>query len=127
MKRSLGIARCGLACCLCSENDHCSGCADCAAHADCENLRCSLAHGYAHCYECPDAEECRKGLLVKVKPRGFTLFARRYGTERLMDRLERDERRGVVYHRVGVEGDYDDFPSAEALVAALCADDGHAD
>lgn len=26
MKRELGIARCGLACCLCSENDHCSGC-----------------------------------------------------------------------------------------------------
>lgn len=26
MKRDLGIARCGLACCLCSENDHCSGC-----------------------------------------------------------------------------------------------------
>lgn len=27
MKRELGIARCGLACCLCSENDHCGGCA----------------------------------------------------------------------------------------------------
>ena len=26
MKRELGIARCGLACCLCSENDKCSGC-----------------------------------------------------------------------------------------------------
>ena len=25
MKRELGIARCGLACCLCSENDRCSG------------------------------------------------------------------------------------------------------
>ena len=25
MKRELGIARCGLACCLCSD-DHCSGC-----------------------------------------------------------------------------------------------------
>lgn len=26
MKRELGIARCGLACCLCSENVECSGC-----------------------------------------------------------------------------------------------------
>ena len=26
MKRELGIARCGLACCLCSENAACSGC-----------------------------------------------------------------------------------------------------
>ncbi|MEE3497129.1 MAG: DUF3795 domain-containing protein, partial [Butyrivibrio sp.] len=26
MKRELGIARCGLACCLCSENVVCKGC-----------------------------------------------------------------------------------------------------
>jgi len=26
MKRELGIARCGLACCLCSENITCKGC-----------------------------------------------------------------------------------------------------
>ena len=26
MKRELGIARCGLACCLCSENAECKGC-----------------------------------------------------------------------------------------------------
>lgn len=26
MKRELGIARCGLACCLCSENVTCKGC-----------------------------------------------------------------------------------------------------
>ena len=26
MKRELGIARCGLACCLCSENTSCAGC-----------------------------------------------------------------------------------------------------
>ena len=26
MKRELGIARCGLACCLCSENDSCGEC-----------------------------------------------------------------------------------------------------
>ena len=26
MKRELGIARCGLACCLCSENVLCKGC-----------------------------------------------------------------------------------------------------
>ena len=26
MKRELGIARCGLACCLCGESEHCAGC-----------------------------------------------------------------------------------------------------
>ena len=46
MKRELGIARCGLACCLCSEN----------------------------------------------------------------------ERNGVVYHREGIVGDYDDFEDVEELI-----------
>lgn len=41
MKKESGIARCGLACCLCSENKHCNG-----YYSDesdgakwCENLR----------------------------------------------------------------------------------------
>lgn len=39
MKRELGIARCGLACCLCSENVTCSGCntGDCPDKDWCEN------------------------------------------------------------------------------------------
>lgn len=43
MKRELGIARCGLACCLCSENDKCAGCnsGDCPdkTGAKTENVR----------------------------------------------------------------------------------------
>ncbi len=44
MKRELGIARCGLACCLCSENDHCLGCssAKCPDKDWCENRKCSI-------------------------------------------------------------------------------------
>ena len=44
MKRELGIARCGLACCLCSENDHCLGCssAQCTDKDWCENRKCSI-------------------------------------------------------------------------------------
>ncbi len=39
MRRELGIARCGLACCLCSENEHCGGCdsGDCPDTGWCEN------------------------------------------------------------------------------------------
>ena len=67
MKRELGIARCGLACCLCSENEHCSGCnsGDCPDKEWCENRKCSMQKGIAHCYEC--RENCRKGLLSKIK------------------------------------------------------------
>lgn len=119
MKRELGIARCGLACCLCTENENCGGCDQCAQGEECVNRRCTLARGLGHCYECPDAGECEKGLLGKVKPRAFTRFARAHGEAALLDRLEAGERDGMVYHRVGVEGDYDAFPSAEALIAFL--------
>ncbi len=119
MKRELGIARCGLACCLCRENDTCKGCnADgCENLAWCENRRCSAGKGLAGCYECDT--ECRKGLLAKVKPRAFRLFARRYGKAALLDCLEQNEKRGIVYHREGHTGDYDGFDDEEALIAFI--------
>ena len=116
MKRELGIARCGLACCLCSENDRCQGCdsGNCPDADRCENRRCSLQRQLGHCFEC--TEDCRQGLLAKIKPYGFTLFARRYGVPALLDCLERNEQNGVIYHREGVVGDYDDFTDVEALI-----------
>ena len=82
MKRELGIARCGLACCLCGEAAHCAGCdsGDCPDKDRCENRACSLERGVAHCFDCPQ-EDCKKGMLQKSKPYGFTAFARRYGEQ----------------------------------------------
>ena len=116
MKRELGIARCGLACCLCSENDHCSGCnsGDCPDKEWCENRRCSINKGLSNCFECD--EECRKGLLSKIKPYGFTLFIKRYGVNVLLDCLERNEQNGIIYHCDGINGDYDDFDDVEELI-----------
>lgn len=116
MKRELGIARCGLACCLCSENENCGGCdsGSCPDFDRCENRKCSLARGISHCHVCP--EDCRRGLLGKIKPYGFTLFIKRYGMDALLDCLERNEKQGVVYHRQGYDGDYDDFDDVEALI-----------
>lgn len=115
MKRELGIARCGLACCLCSENAACGGCnaENCPDRGWCENRKCSLAKGLTHCYECP--EDCRKSLLQKDKPYGFTQFIKRYGEQALLDCLERNERAGVCYHREGITGDYDGIEDMEAL------------
>ena len=116
MKRELGIARCGLACCLCSENKHCGGC-DSGACPDtewCENRKCSREKQYDYCFLCE--KNCRKGLLVKIKPYGFTLFAKRYDIAALLVCLEKIERNGVVYHREGITGDYDDFSDVEALI-----------
>ncbi|MBE6759994.1 MAG: DUF3795 domain-containing protein [Ruminococcaceae bacterium] len=119
MKRELGIARCGLACCLCSENAVCGGCnsGECPDNDRCENKKCSLEKGVAHCYECP--EDCTKGLLGRIKAYAFSLFAKRYGEEQLLDCLERNEQRGVVYHREGINGDYDDFDDVEELIAFI--------
>ncbi|AEF16690.1 hypothetical protein Thexy_0640 [Thermoanaerobacterium xylanolyticum LX-11] len=104
MKREYGIARCGLACCLCSENKTCHGCnsGECPDKDWCENRKCLIKKFYEHCFNC--GEDCRKGLLTKIKPYGFTLFAKRYGQEMLLDCLERNEKLGIVYHREGING-----------------------
>lgn len=116
MRRELGIARCGLACCLCSENRACGGCqsGNCPGSGQCENRSCSIARGISHCYECE--KDCRRGILIKIKPYGFTLFAKRYGADRLLECLAENERRGVVYHREGITGDYDGFNDVELLI-----------
>lgn len=120
MKRELGIARCGLACCLCSENSTCPGCRGegCKDKDFCENRRCSMEKGLQGCFECPDTA-CRKGLLVKSKPLGFTEYVRRFGTEQLLDRLEENEKAGAVYHRRGIFGDYDEFESVEEVISYI--------
>lgn len=124
MKRELGIARCGLACCLCSENVTCKGCkkegfvelSRCKDAAWCVNRKCGIEKGLNGCYECEPAG-CRKGLYAdKIKARAFAEFARRYGVETLLDRLEENERAGIVYHREGIMGDYDDFDDLETLI-----------
>lgn len=120
MKRELGIARCGLACCLCSENSTCSGCdsGECPEKDWCENRKCSIEKGIGHCFEC-DEEACRKGMLSKIKPLGFTLFARRHGLEQLLNCLDFNEKEGIIYHRSGIIGDYDEFEDAEELIAFI--------
>ena len=116
MKRELGIARCGLACCLCSENTRCNGCnsGECPDKDWCENRKCSIKKGLANCFLCE--EDCSKCLLSKIKPYGFTVFAKRYGVETLLDCLERNEKNGIIYHREGFCGDYDGFDDVEKLI-----------
>lgn len=124
MKRELGIARCGLACCLCSENVKCKGCGEdgfleldwCKDAEWCENRKCCLAKDLPACWACDDSA-CRKGLFAeKIKPLAFTEYIRRYGKDALLDRLEINEKNGIVYHREGIIGDYDDFDNVEELI-----------
>ena len=52
----------------------------------------------------------------KIKPYGFTEYIRRHGEEKLLDCLEQNEAQGVVYHRDGVIGDYDEFEDLDQLM-----------
>jgi len=58
-------------------------------------------------------------MLAKTKPYGFTMFAKRHGIETLLNCLEENEKNGVIYHRQGIVGDYDDFDNVEALVSFI--------
>ena len=119
MKRELGIARCGLACCLCSENDTCKGCRRegfkelswCKDAEWCEVRKCGIAKN-----ECEPAN-CRKGMYAdNLKARAFAEYAHRYGIENLLDCLERNEKAGIVFHRADFMGDYDEFDDLEKLI-----------
>ena len=47
---------------------------------------------------------------------GMKGFIQRYGMDELLDCLERNEKNGIVYHREGINGDYDAFTDLEALM-----------
>ena len=119
MKRELGIGRCGLACCVCSQNEYCKGCnsGNCISSKWCENRTCSLSKGILNCYMCN--VECKKGVLSKIKPQGFNLFIKRYGINKLLECLEKNEKNGIVYHKDGIKGDYDSFCDIESLVSFI--------
>lgn len=125
MNRKLGIARCGLACCVCSEEvrcmgkEKCNGCESekCAFAPTCVSLRCSKEKGLKGCYECDTL--CEEGVLKKIKVKGFIEFIHRYGIDEFMNCLEKNEKSGIVYHRDGVVGDYDSCKSIEEVIAML--------
>lgn len=110
MRRELGLAYCGLACSLCSENGECKGCQNLEqpCFEGCENFSCVRERGLAGCWECPDFP-CGKGMHgSNPRARAFVKFAQERGVETLLDCLERNARAGVVYHRPGgLTGDYD--------------------
>ena len=43
----------------------------------------------------------------------------KYGIDELLDCLERNEKAGIVYHREGIMGDYDDFDDLEELITFI--------
>lgn len=123
MDRAKGIAFCGLACCVCSENAACAGCRNdgCKDREWCAILRCCREKKIKGCYACADFP-CDEKMLQKTRVRAFCRFMQRYGEDALLRALERNEKAGVVYHMKGcLTGDYDAPDTEEGVLAMLGA------
>ena len=121
VKKELGIAFCGLACCLCSENGACAGCRSggCMDKETCQNLRCCRERGYEGCWACPEFP-CKGTILDKPRIRAFARFAGAYRQDGLMAALEAGEDRGMAYHYPGgLAGDYDRPQTEEGVYQLL--------
>ncbi len=114
--RCLGLAYCGLACCLCSENRDCPGCQSAAApcYEKCENFPCVRERGLSGCWQCPDFP-CGKGMHGNnPRARAFVQFAKEHGPDKLLECLERNRWAGVAYHHPSkLTGDYDGLTQEE--------------
>ena len=121
MKKELGIAYCGLACCSCGELMDCPGCRDsgCKDKESCKNYRCCLKRGLDGCWEC-ESFPCKDSMLKDKRIRAFSQFIKIYGKEKLLECLERNEKAGLVYHKAGsLDGDYDLPESEEGIIELI--------
>ncbi len=121
MNKEKGIAYCGLACCICSENTTCAGCRNegCKDKDWCKNFNCCTTKGLKGCWECSDFP-CTGSMLDKTRIRTFAKFIRDYGEEKLITFLERNEKAGMVYHYSDkLTGDYDIPQTEEGIIELI--------
>jgi hypothetical protein len=121
VKREKGIAYCGLACCVCGENEHCVGCRNdgCINKDWCQNRNCCIEKRIKGCWECADFP-CGAGLLEKLRPRTFSKFIAERGEAALLSCLETNEKAGVIYHyEKQLIGDYDAPETEEGILHML--------
>ncbi|GEM_PF-1439277 len=119
--REKGIAYCGLACCLCEEQEACAGCRNggCGDRERCGLYHCCRKKGLEGCWECGKFP-CEEPMLKTARVRAFGRFAREYGMEALMDALEMNVEQGIVYHYADqLAGDYDRLETEERVLELL--------
>jgi len=121
---SKGVAYCGLACCVCSENKGCAGCRNdgCKGKDWCKGHSCCKGTGKKGCWECKDYP-CGYPMLEKPRIKAFAAYIKAYGEDSLIAALGRNEENGVLYHYPGkLTGDYDQFQTQEELFQFLRQD-----
>jgi hypothetical protein len=115
MEMEKGVAYCGLACAVCSENTNCAGCRNdgCKEKEWCKNFQCCKAKKLEGCWVCGEFP-CDSDMFKKLRVRTFAKFVKQYSVDTLLECLERNEKSGVVYHYPGkLTGDYD-IPDTES-------------
>ena len=120
MNREKGLAYCGLACCICSENETCVGCrnAGCKNKEWCKHFICCKEKGLNGCWEC--GEFPCGGMHEKIRILAFAEFIKQHGEEKVMECLERNEKNGIVYHYPEqLVGDYDKYETVDKVSEIL--------
>lgn len=121
MDRGKGFAYCGLACCLCSEREHCAGCRNdgCTGKDWCKHFVCCKARGYTGCWACPDFP-CDALMFANPRIRAFSSFLQRHSESELAEILEHNEAEGFVYHYENkLVGDYDSLGDEDVILSYL--------
>lgn len=115
-KEDMGIAVCGLACCICSSNDDCKGCrtGGCKERDWCKAYHCWIEKGTDKCLDCENYV-CDFPIINKNKTKAMLHIIKEFGQKKLMECLERNEKQGINYHYFGEYfGDYDCATEEEA-------------
>lgn len=112
-----GLAICGLACVLCSE-ETCPGCQrnGCKNRENCSVYTCASGKGLAGCCLCNDFP-CGERALQSVRVRAFNRYAKENGVEKLMTKLRENSEAGITYHcSGGLKGDYDSLDGEDMVL-----------
>ena len=113
-----GHAYCVHVCAFCSKNTNCAGCRNraCENREQCKNLQCCIEKELEGCWEC-DVFPCKESMLDNIRIRAFATFVKRYGGELLLECLEKNEKRGIMYHYPRqLTGDYDTLDTEDEII-----------
>ncbi len=107
------IAYCGLVCAYCSSDGSCNcksdnNCGKRLSAEGCYQYNCCTTKNINGCWECSESP-CGIDMLAKdkIKMRAFVKCIKEDGVENFITYLNRNKKTGIVYHKLGVMGDYD--------------------
>ena len=119
---SKGVAFCGLACCVCGENETCVGCRQegCRDKDWCKSFNCCKKTNKKGCWDCENFPCGDNSILQKMRVQTFAKFIKQYGEEKLIKAMRLNEADGVLYHYPNqLVGDYDLLQNEDEMIRLL--------